>query len=64
MITADSHIKEVVLDNPDIEKVFEDYNIKVFGWGGMAKYHIGDVAEFKDIDLDNLLDDLNNFQKE
>ena len=31
MITADSHIKEVVLDNPDIEKVFEDYNIKVFG---------------------------------
>ena len=30
----------------------------------MAKYHIGDVAEFKDIDLDSLLADLNNFQKE
>lgn len=63
MITADTQIKQIVLDNPDIEKVFKDYNIKVFGWGGMAKYHIGDVAKFKDIDLDNLLDDLNNFEE-
>ncbi len=31
MITADSQIKKVVLDNPDIEEVFKDYNIKVFG---------------------------------
>jgi len=64
MITADSQIKKVVLDNPDIEEVFKDYNIKVFGWGGMAKYHIGDVAKFKNIELDDLLDDLNNFLKE
>ena len=64
MITADSQIKQVVMNNPDIAEVFEDYNIKVVGWGGMAKYHIGDVADFKDIDLDSLLEDLNNFQKE
>ena len=31
MITADSHIKKLVLDNPELEKVFKDYNIKVFG---------------------------------
>ncbi len=30
----------------------------------MAKYHIGDVAKFKNIELDDLLDDLNNFLKE
>ena len=29
----------------------------------MAKYHIGDVAKFKDIELEDLLEDLNNFQK-
>ena len=31
MITKDDNIGEVVMDNPDLEKIFKNYNIKVFG---------------------------------
>lgn len=63
MITKDDNIGEVVMNNPDLERIFKNYNIKVFGWGSMSNYRIGDAARIKDIDLEELLDELNSFSK-
>ena len=63
MISADDRIADVVRKIPSTENVFKDYKIKVFGWGSLAKYHIGDVARMKGIEEDELLEDLNDFAK-
>ena len=61
MISAEDKIADVVTKFPGIEEVFKKYKIKVFGWGSLAKYHIGDVAEYKGINLEELLKSLNEF---
>ena len=62
LITKDEKIADVIWKDPEIAKVFQKYNIKAFGWGSMGNYRIGDAARKKGIKLDNLLDDLNQYE--
>jgi len=60
MITKNTIIFDVVIENPEVEKLFRKYGIKCFGWGGFAYKSIGDAARIINIDNEKLIEEINS----
>lgn len=59
MFTKKDLIYDVLMKDKSKEKIFRQFGIRCFGWGGALFKSIGDACREYKIDIDKLLTELN-----
>lgn len=59
MFSKEDIIYDVLIENKEIEKIFKEFGIRCFGWGGALFKSIGNACEIYNVNCDELLNEIN-----